>query len=114
MIGTFLGPGVVVLGLMGGAAPPPAAPAAPHRQIIRWPGGWMYLDEPGVIYRQAAPAGGTTTITDSANGIGNSIVVNNGGNPGVTILRNVRNGIGNTVTVTPAGPVIDLSPKKPK
>jgi hypothetical protein len=71
----------------------------------------MYLDEPGVIYRDGAPAGSTTTITNSANGVGNHIVVDNGGSPGVTILRNVRNGVGNSVTVTPEGPVIDLTPK---
>lgn len=113
MIGIFLGPGVAALGLMGGvaAAQPPAG--GPHAQIIRWPGGWMSLDGPEVIVHQTAPAGSATTITDSANGVGNQIVVDNGGAPGVTVLRNVRNGVGNSVTVTPDGPVIELPPRDP-
>ncbi|MDB5307602.1 MAG: hypothetical protein JWO38_1804 [Gemmataceae bacterium] len=116
MSGTFFRPGVIALGLLGGAVPapaqPPAAPA-PQRQIVRWPGGWMYLDEPGVIYHDgsAPKPGSTTMIAGSANGVGNRIVVDNDGAPGVTVLRNVRNGVGNSVTVTPAGPVFDLSPR---
>jgi hypothetical protein len=52
--------------------------------------------------------GATTVITNSGNGVGNRIVVNNGGAPGVTILGNVRNGVGNSIIVTPSGPVIEL------
>lgn len=120
--------GVAVLGLMTGfvaAADTPAPPAKeksptpdPSRKIVRWPGGWMYLDAPGVIYHDSTPspksgvAGATNVIMDSANGVGNSITIDNGGKPGVTVLRNVRNGIGNKITVTPDGPVIEL-PAKP-
>jgi len=85
-----------------------------NRKFVRWPGGWMYLDEPGVIYHDdTAPKGGGSMniITDSANGIGNSIVID-GQTKGTTILRNARNGIGNSITVTPKGPIIDVTPRK--
>src|SRR5580704_9514816 len=115
MIIKILCPGVMALGLLGNAvcADPPAA-ATPQRQIIRWPGGWMYLDEPGVIYHDgsAPKTGSTTVITGSANGIGNKIVIDNGKSAGTTILRNVRNGFGNSVTVTPNGPVFEPKPEK--
>lgn len=119
MIRKVLCPGVAALGFLGAsgvmAAEPPAAPAQapPPRQIIRWPGGWMYVDGPSVIVRQAGSGGSTNVITSSGNGVGNRIVVDNGGTSGVTILQNVRNGIGNSVTVTPAGPVLDL-PSRPQ
>jgi hypothetical protein len=121
-------PGVAALGLVGGLAggagadppaPAPAAPAAPaksadpQRQIIRWPGGWMYLDQPGVIYHDRTAPGPATVVTNSANGVGNRIVIDTGGAGGVTVVRNVRNGVGNSLTVTPAGPVIELPAAKP-
>jgi hypothetical protein len=98
-------PAVAALGLLGGLAAaaaaqpaPPAgpakAPAAPQRQVIRWPGGWLSLDGPEVILRDGAATGSTNVITNSGNGVGNRIVVDNGGVPGVTVLRNVRNGVG--------------------
>lgn len=111
----ILCPGVIALGLLGSSvlAGDPAVPAL-NRQIIRWPGGWMYLDEPGVIYRDGSvqKTVSTTVITGSANGIGNKIVVDNGKSSGTTILQNVRNGAGNSVTVTPSGPVIEAKPEK--
>ena len=115
-------PGVAALGLLGSVAlaadPPAKGPAAkaktpdPNRKIIRWPGGWMYVDEPGIIYHDdTMPRGGSmNTIVNSGNGIGNSIVID-GATPGTTIVKNARNGIGNTLRVTPDGPVIDLSAK---
>ena len=110
---SILYPGLMALWLFGGSVgvEPPAGPARP---IIRWPGGWMYLDKPGVINHDgAAPKmGSTTVITGSANGVGNSIVVDNGKSSGKTILRNVRNGIGNSITVTPKGPVFEVKPEK--
>ncbi|OWK43662.1 hypothetical protein [Fimbriiglobus ruber] len=130
MSAKFLRPGVAALGLFGAAAPAPAdppaappasAPAAPARpaeqaapQIIRWPGGWMYLNGPDTIVRQTGTPGSKTVITGSANGVGNKIVVDNDGTPGVTILKDVRNGVGNSVTVTPAGPVVNLPPDRPQ
>ena len=118
MTSKILCPGVFALGLLGCAiaasAAPPSAPAQ-QRQIIRWPGGWMYLDEPGVIYHDAAApkTGSTTAISGSANGVGNKIVVDNGKSSGVTVIRNSRNGVGNSVTVTPSGPVFETTPAKP-
>lgn len=123
MAGKFFRPGVVALGLLGCTAaaeaqpppapsPPPPRPAggAPQRQVIRWPGGWMYVDGPEAIMKQNGTKGSTNVVTDSANGVGNRIVIDNGETPGVTVLRNVRNGVGNSVTVTPKGPVIELQP----
>jgi hypothetical protein len=114
MFGKVLCRGAVVLGLIGGvtasAAPPTAPP--PHRPVVRWPGGWMYLDEPGVIYHDgtAPDTGSTTIVAGSANGVGNRIVIDNGNSSGVTVLWNVRNGVGNSVAVTPAGPGFESPP----
>jgi hypothetical protein len=91
--------------------PPEPAQAPPPRPINRAADGWTLRDNTGVIVRAPAKEGSTTVITGSANGIGNRIVVDNGGTPGVTIIQNVRNGVGNSVIVTPKGPVIDLSEK---
>lgn len=115
-------PAIAALGFVGAiaiAADPPAKDAAktvktpdPSRKIIKWPGGWMYVDEPGVIYHDnSAPKGPSMNlIENSGNGIGNSIIID-GSAPGTTVIKNSRNGIGNTLRVTPEGPVIDLSAK---
>ena len=119
--------GMAALGLLGGMAAAQAKPAEPvkaadaakagkkvdvERKIVRWPGGWMYLDTPGVIYHDGSPKpGAANVIMDSGNGVGNKIVLDTGDGPGVTVIRNVRNGVGNTLTVTPKGPVIELPPE---
>jgi hypothetical protein len=109
--------GVLVVGLPG-LAQQPTVPtqAPPPRQIFLLPNGWMLWDATGVIVRVTGKdmEGSTTTIVNSANGVGNRIVVNNGGASGVTILQNVRNGIGNSVTVTPTGTVIERSDRVPE
>ncbi len=128
-------PGLLSLGLLGAAVataadPAPAPKADPAkaakgpdmtRKVIRWPGGWMYKDEPGVIYhtdgtkdgKRTTVSGPTTVITDSGNGNNNHIEIDTGGKPGLTVLRNVRNGSNNTIKVTPEGVVIDATPKAP-
>ncbi len=97
----------------------PAAPpvGVPQREVIRWPGGWMYLDGPEVIVRHGSTTTtsgrSSTVVSGAANGFGNSIVVDNGGSPGVTVIRNSRNGVGNSITVTPDGPVFE-APHRPQ
>jgi hypothetical protein len=59
--------------------------------------------------QEAFPTRGLNLITNSGNGVGNTIVVDNGGADGLTILSGVRNGIGNRVLVRPqSGCVLDL------
>ena len=111
----ILCPAVIALGLFGNSAYAEDPPVhSPQRQIVRWPGGWMFLDEPGVIYLVGASPknGSATVITSSANGVGNKIVVDNGKSSGTTVLQNVRNGVGNSVTVSPNGPVFEPKPDK--
>ena len=120
--------GLAALGLTAGVTPPapaqqnpPQVKPAPQREVIRWPGGWMYLDAPGVIYRDSAPppalgaaataparrAGSLTIVSNSGNGAGNRVGVDAGAS-GLTVLHNARNGFGNRVTVTPAGAVVAI------
>ena len=49
------------------------------------------------------PKGTTNVVTDSGNGVGNTIVLDNDGPSGTTILRNVRNGVGNKLYVQQDG-----------
>lgn len=61
--------------------------------------------------QEAYPTRGLNMITNSANGVGNTIVVDNGAADGQshTILSGVRNGIGNQVLVRPqSGCLLDL------
>ncbi len=113
--------GLAALGLTAAPAPaqqnPPQVKPAPRREVVRWPGGWVYLDAPGVIYRDDAPppalgaaaaarrGGSLTVVSNSGNGVGNRISVDAGAS-GLTVLHNARNGVGNRVTVTPAGAVV--------
>jgi hypothetical protein len=109
--------GLLAVGLPGSAQQPSVPEQAPPpRQIMRLPNGWILWDGPGVIVRVQGKdtEGATTTIVNSANGVGNRIVVNNGGASGVTVLQNVRNGVGNTVIVTPSGPVIERPGRAPE
>ena len=117
--------GLAALGLTAAPATaqqnPPQEKPAPQRQIVRWPGGWMFLDAPGVIYRDDAPppapgaaagrGGSLTVVSNSGNGVGNRISVDAGAS-GLTVLHNVRNGFGNRVTVTPAGAVVVVAPAR--
>lgn len=95
-----------------GPAPPPAAvaPAVPLAapQVVRWPGGVMVLNDPEVIVRQlGTPGRSTTVVAGSGNGVGNRIVVGNGGG-GLTVVSGSRNGIGNRLLVDPGDLLLDL------
>ncbi len=110
MIGHVIYAGLLSCGLVNAAVPiDPAAAPVRARQIIRWPGGWMDLAEPGVIHHDGSERkdASTVVVVNSANGVGNTIVIDNGGSKGATVLHNVKNGVGNSVTVTPKGPVFN-------
>ena len=87
----------------------------PAPQVITWPGGSVTINGPEVVVRQPGRTGRSTgVITGSGNGVGNTIVVDNGPGGGVTVVRNTRNGIGNRLILGPDDEIIELPRCAPK
>ena len=89
------------------SAQPPAAPATPEPQVIKWPGGYMVINGREVIMRQNGTGPSTNVISGAGNGVGNRIVVD-GGAGGVTIVSGSRIGVGNKLVVDPDDLLLDL------
>lgn len=80
---------------VAGAQQPAAGP-----QVVRWPGGYMVMNGPDVIVRQAGvPGTSSTTLRGVANGVGNKVVVSNGRAGGTTVVTNSRLGFGNSIVI---------------
>ena len=50
--------------------PAPATPAAPAPQVVRWPGGYVVVNGPEVVVRNAKPGGGSTNDVGASVGTG--------------------------------------------
>jgi len=91
------------------SVPVPPAPTQPKPQAFTWPGGSVIVNGPEVILRTTGPRGlSSNVITGSGNGIGNRIVVGNGGAGGTTYLHGSRNGIGNRIVIDSGDLLIDI------
>jgi hypothetical protein len=122
MYPTLTASGLALLGLCGGPAVPctPTVVHAPY--VVRWPGGSVTLNGPETIVRQHAMEtiwrqhGPThrslNVVTGSGNGVGNTIVVDNGSGGGLTVVRNARNGIGNRLILDSDDWLLDLTPPR--
>jgi hypothetical protein len=104
---------VAMLAVGGVAAAASAQPPGTAPQVIRWPGGYMVMNGPEVIVRQAgAPGVSSTTLNGVANGVGNKVVVS--GRTGTTVVTNSRLGFGNSVVIDDDEWLFDLPlPKCP-
>ncbi len=91
------------------SAPVPPALPQPGPQVFTWPGGSMVVNGSEVIMRTTGPRGvSSNVISGSGNGIGNRIVVGNGGAGGTTYIHGSRNGIGNRIVVDSGDLLIDI------
>jgi hypothetical protein len=77
----------------------------------------MVLNGPDVMVRQAGVGPSTTYLNGVGNGVGNRIVVNNGRAGGTTIVTNSRLGFGNSIVIDDEEWLWDLPkvcpPKRP-
>jgi hypothetical protein len=108
---TLTAAGLALLGLCGGPAADPAAPTAPT--VVRWPGGGVTVNGPeAVVRRQTAAGRSLNVVTGSGNGFGNTVVVDDGGGGGLTVVRNARNGVGNRLVLDPDDVLLELPPPR--
>jgi hypothetical protein len=96
----FLRRGLAAVLAAGGVATVAAAqqPQA-NPQVIRWPGGYMVMNGTEVVVRHAGTGTSSTTLKGVANGFGNKVTVSNGPGGGTTVITNSRAGVGNTIVV---------------
>ncbi|HUR55717.1 MAG TPA: hypothetical protein VMZ71_16385 [Gemmataceae bacterium] len=100
---------LAVLAVGGVAAAATAQQPGATPQVVRWPGGYMVMNGPEVVVRQAGVAGtSTTTLNGVANGFGNKVVVSNGRAGGTTIVTNSRLGFGNSIVIDDEDWLFDL------
>lgn len=97
----FLRRGLAAVLAAGGVATLAAAQQPPQTnpQVIRWPGGHMVMNGTEVVVRHAGTGYSSTTLKGVANGVGNKITVSNGPGGGTTVITNSRAGVGNTIVV---------------
>ena len=108
----FLRKSVAALLAVGGvAAVASAQPPGAKPQVVRWPGGYMVMNGPEVIVRQAGAGTSTTTLNGVANGVGNKVVVSNGRAGGTTVITNSRLGFGNSIVIDDEDWLFDFPPK---
>jgi hypothetical protein len=80
------------------------APANPEKP------GCAKRDEPAPA---RGPAESRTTVRGVGNGTGNSIVIDNGGGGGTTVIENSRNGVGNRLVIVDGEVVTDVQAPAP-
>ena len=108
----FLRKSVAALLAVGGvAAAATAQPPVAKPQVLRWPGGYMVMNGPEVIVRQAGAGTSTTMLSGVANGFGNKVVVSNGRAGGTTVITNSRLGFGNSIVIDDEDWLFDFPPK---
>ena len=100
---------LAMLAVGGAAAAASAQQPGGAPQVVRWPGGYMVMSGPEVIVRQVGvPGTSSTTLNGVANGFGNKVVVSNGRNGGTTVITNSRLGIGNSIVIDDEDWLFDL------
>ena len=81
--------------------PPPVLPDVQPQPVAPEP-------VPGPMITESTN-GSTTVIENAGNGVGNTIVTENGGpGGGTTVIRNARNGFGNRVIIQNGGRCVEL------
>jgi hypothetical protein len=91
---------LAMLAVGGAAAAASAQQPGGAPQVVRWPGGYMVMNGPEVIVRQAGvPGTSSTTLNGVANGFGNKVVISNGRGGGTTVVTNSRIGFGNSIVI---------------
>ena len=99
---------LAALAVGGVAAAASAQQPGATPQVVRWPGGYMVMNGPEVIVRQSGTGTSTTMLSGVGNGVGNKVVVSNGRAGGTTVITNSRLGFGNSIVIDDEEWLLDL------